>query len=64
VAEQIKQVADKNNIEYLMEKRILGPNGEIDIILITNNTTNSFENKLLRHLRNCDKYSIFKENIR
>lgn len=61
VCEQIEQFAEKQDLDYLLEKRILGPNGEIDIILITDNTSKSLENNLLKHLRNCDNYRIFKE---
>ncbi len=64
VCGQLTEFAEENDLEYFIGQRIIGPNGEIDIILITNNTSLILEKQLLQYLRSCDNYNIFKDTIR
>ena len=59
VSLQLSEFAQTHELEYLLGQRIIGTNGEIDIILITNNTSSSLEEQLLDHLINSDNYYVY-----
>lgn len=58
---QVTEFARLHQLDCFIEQRILGINGEIDIILITNHTSQFLEQKLLHYLKAIDQYTIFKE---
>ncbi|HVQ01739.1 MAG TPA: hypothetical protein VMT57_09540 [Candidatus Thermoplasmatota archaeon] len=61
VSGQLVDFAHRQGLDYILGQRVIGPNGEIDIIFITNDVSVSLEEKLLQYLITCDNYFVYSD---